>query len=90
MPTFMAIHRSPGLSQEEIQANSVLVAELELATFKHLYVDMREGCIISIYEGDDKAAVEAEFERVGFPWDEVHEVHVDLSAEALAASLSQA
>jgi hypothetical protein len=33
--------------------------------------------------------VEQEFERVGFPWDEIHEVHVDLDAAALQAAVAQ-
>ena len=40
MRTFMTIHRSPGLSPEEIAANGPLVAESEYATFRHLYVDL--------------------------------------------------
>ena len=78
MPTFMTIHRSPGLSPEEIAANGPLVAESEYATFRHLYVDLYGGYLVSIYEATDQDAVEQEFERVGFPWDEIHEVHVDL------------
>lgn len=89
MTTFMAIHRAPGLSPDEIRANGKLVAESEYATFKHLYVNLYNGCLITIYEAENLQAVEEEFERVGFPWDELHEVHVDLDAEALAASLSQ-
>lgn len=90
MPTFVTIHRSPGLSPEEIRANSVLVAESEHATFKHLYVDMYQGFLVSVYEGESKEAVEQEFERVGFPWDEIHEAHVDLDEVALRASVSAA
>jgi hypothetical protein len=90
VPTFATIHRSPGLSREEIQANTVLVAESEYATFKQLYVDMFEGFLVTIYEGDSVEAVEAEFERVGFPWDEIHEIHVSLDDVALKASIAEA
>jgi hypothetical protein len=27
------------------------------------------------------ASVEAEFERIGFPWDEIHEVNYQIDAE---------
>lgn len=90
MPTFVTIHRSPGLSQDEIQANGVLVAESEYATFQHLYVDMYQGFLVSVYEADSKDAVEQEFERVGFPWDEIHEAHISLTDAALKASISGA
>lgn len=89
MPTFMTIHRSPGLSPEEIAANGPLVAESEYATFRHLYVDLYGGYLVSIYEATNQEAVEQEFERVGFPWDEIHEVHVDLDAAALNAAIAQ-
>lgn len=89
MPTFMAIHRAPGLSQEEIMSNGALVVESEHATFRHLYVDMYAGCLVSIYEAPDQGAVEEEFERVGFPWDEIHEVHVSLDEVSLKAALGQ-
>jgi hypothetical protein len=34
-----------------------------------------------VYEAADQAALEREFERLGFPWDEVHEIQIsgDLS-----------
>lgn len=90
MPTFVTVHRSPGLSPDEIRANSALVAESEYATFQHLYVDMYQGLLLSVYEGDNREAVEQEFERVGFPWDEIHEIHVDLDTAALQASIASA
>jgi hypothetical protein len=88
MPTFVTVHRSPGLSPDEIKANGALVAESEHATFKHLYVDLYQGFLVSVYEAESQDDVEQEFERVGFPWDEIHEAQVDLDAVALKASLA--
>jgi hypothetical protein len=90
VPTYVTIHRSPGLSRDEIQGNTVLVAESEYATFKHLYVDMYQGFLVTVYEGESQEAVEQEFERVGFPWDEIHEAHVSLDEQALQASVAGA
>ena len=90
MPTFVTIHRSPGLSPDEIQANSADFAESETATFKHLYVDMYQGFIVSVYEAGTQEALEEEFERVGYPWEEIHEVHVDMDAATLRASIAGA
>ena len=89
MPTFMTIHRSPGLSPEEIAANGPLVAESEYATFRHLYVDLYGGYLVSIYEATDQEAVEQEFERVGFPFDSIHEIDYALSASELTEMLAR-
>jgi len=42
MPTFMTIHRSPGLSPEEIAANGPLVAE-SARRLNRRAVEQREG-----------------------------------------------
>jgi len=90
MPLYATVHRSPGLSPDEIAANGALVAKSEHATFQHLYVDLYQGFLVSIYEGESQEAVEREFERVGFPWDEIHEIHVSLDAATLQAQVSRA
>jgi hypothetical protein len=48
-----------------------------------MWVDMFSGFIVTVYEADDQAALESEFERLGFPWDEVHAVQVHLDHAAL-------
>jgi len=83
MATFIAVHRSPGMSTDEIAANAPLVAECEDATFRHLYVNLLAGFIVTIYEGEDQAAVESEFERIGFPWDEIHEVQFETDLDGV-------
>jgi hypothetical protein len=81
MARFVTIHRAPGLSREEFQANAAPVLECTYARFEHMYVDMISGFIVTVYEAADQAALEREFERLGFPWDEVHEIQIsgDLS-----------
>jgi hypothetical protein len=88
MATFVTIHRSPGLSAEEIEGNAPLVGESRYATFRNLYVNLSAGFLLSIYEADDKAALEREFERVGFPWDEISEVQYAIDAPGLQALLA--
>ena len=48
-----------------------------------MWVDMFSGFIVSIYEAEDQAALEREFERLGFPWDEVHAVQVQMDYDTL-------
>lgn len=83
MPTFANIHRSPGLSPDEVKSTGAAVAESVHATFKRIYVDLYQGFIVSVYEADSKEAVEEELERLGFPWDEIHEIQIELDAAAL-------
>jgi hypothetical protein len=45
---------------------------------------MFTGQLFSVYEAKDAAALEREFERLGFPYDQVTEVQYALDAEGLA------
>jgi hypothetical protein len=83
MTQFVTIHRAPGLSRDELQGNAKPVLEGVHATFKQMWVDMFSGFIVTVYEAEDQAALEREFERLGFPWDEVHAVQVQLDHAAL-------
>ena len=83
MTRFVTIHRAPGLSREELQGNAAPVLEGVHATFEQMWVDMFNGFIVTVYQADSQAALESEFERLGFPWDEVHEVQVHLDHAAL-------
>ena len=83
MPRFVTIHRAPGLSREELQGNAGPVLEGVHAQFEQMFVDMLNGFIVSVFQAESQAELESEFERLGFPWDEVHEVQVQLDRTAL-------
>ena len=83
MTQFVTIHRAPGLSRDELQGNAAPVLEGVYATFQQMWVDMFSGFIVTVYEADDQGALEREFERLGFPWDEVHAVQVQMDHAAL-------
>jgi hypothetical protein len=83
MTQFVTIHRAPGLSREELQGNAAPVLEGVHATFQQMWVDMFSGFIVTVYEADDQGTLEREFERLGFPWDEVHAVQVKMDRAAL-------
>lgn len=90
MPTYLTTHQSPGLTADEISGNAPDVAESKYATFRNLYVNMYTGFVVSIYEADDQSALEREFERVGFPFDNIHEIHFALDAAGLQAMIQGA
>jgi hypothetical protein len=89
MPLFLSLHQAPGLSPEEIAGYAPDVAKNVHATFRQLYVNTGTGFIASLYEGDSAAAVEQEFERVGFPFDSINELDYTLSAAELSGLLSR-
>lgn len=90
MPTFANVHRSPGLSPDEIKTTGAAVSESVHATFQHIYVDLYQGFIVSVYEADSREAVEEELERLGFPYDEIHEIQIEFDAATLAGSNAEA
>jgi hypothetical protein len=87
MPQFITIHRSPGLKREELAQNAPAVLGAKIAKFKHIYVNLASGFIVSVFEADTKDQVEEQMEVLGFPVDEMHEVHFGQSAEEMAAML---
>ena len=90
MPQFISIHRAPGLSQEEFQQNAPDVLEGTYATSLHTYANVFEGFIVTLYEADDADAVVKEFERLGFPHDEVHEIQLNIPRAQLEAMVKGA
>ncbi|HEY4120473.1 MAG TPA: nickel-binding protein [Byssovorax sp.] len=85
MPRFLAIHHAPGVSQEDFERNIPEVLAGKYATFVHTYVNLQHGTIVNIYDADSAAALEREFERIGFPFDEIREVQFGASVDDLRA-----
>lgn len=83
MPRFLTIHHAPGVSLDEFQKNIPEVLRGTYAKFVHSYVNLAQGTIVNVYEGESKDAVIEELERIGFPFDEVAEIQFDASADAL-------
>ncbi|MGV0037089.1 nickel-binding protein [Mycobacterium colombiense] len=90
MPTYLTTHQSPGLSADEIANNAPDVAESKYAAFQHLYVDMYNGFLVTVYLAASREELEREFERVGFPFDEIHEIQFALDAPGLQAMIEGA
>jgi hypothetical protein len=89
MPQFLTIHRAPGLKREEFARNAPEVYKGTHATFLQSYVNLGAGFIASIYEAKNKDALEEEFERVGFPFDEIQEIQFSQSRAQLEQMLKQ-
>lgn len=60
------------------------------AEFKNLYVNIYSGLLVSIYDAESREALEREFERVGFPFAEIHEIQFSLDAAGLRAMIQGA
>ncbi len=87
MPLFITVHRAPGLKREELSQNAKAVVDANIATFRQIYVNVAEGFLVSIFEADTKDQVEEQLEVLGFPVDEMHEVHFAASRAEMEAML---
>jgi hypothetical protein len=85
MPRYLAIHHAPGVSQEDFQRNIPEVLKGKFATFVQTYVNLSNGTIVNIYDADSKESLAREFERIGFPFDEIQQVEFGASADELKA-----
>ncbi|MET7339202.1 nickel-binding protein [Nonomuraea sp. NPDC005650] len=85
MAIFLTLHQAPGLSSEEVAGYAPEVAQGVHATFRNLYVNFGSGFIATVYEAENRDAVEQEFERIGFPFEKIHEIDHTLDAEQVAA-----
>ena len=83
MPRYLAIHHAPGVSQEDFQRSMPEVLAGKHATFVHTWVNLAKGTIVNLYDADSAEAVAREFERIGFPFDEIKEVQFAASADDL-------
>ena len=88
MALFLSLHQAPGLSPEEVAGYGPEVAKGVHATFRQMYANLDTGYIVTLYEADSAAAVEQEFERVGFPFDSINEIDFTLSAAELGQMLA--
>ncbi|HEU4533344.1 MAG TPA: nickel-binding protein [Polyangiaceae bacterium] len=83
MPRYLVIHHAPGVSREDFERNMPEVLQGKYASLAHTYVNLTNGTIVNIYEGESEAAVGRELERVGFPYDEIQAIQFEGSADDL-------
>jgi hypothetical protein len=89
MPKYITVHRAPGLKREEVAANAPEVYGAQKAVFQHLYVNLADGFIVSIFEAPDRATLEEQFEIIGFPFDEIHELQFSQSRAEMEGMLKK-
>jgi hypothetical protein len=85
MPLYLSIHQAPGLAQEEIASYVPEVKACVYAEFRNLFVNLDEGFIVTLYEGDSAEACQSEFERIGWPWESTTEIQFSMDRAALDA-----
>lgn len=87
MPQYMTIHRAPGLLQEQWVENSGAVYAGTHARFEQAYVNLGSGFVFTIYEAASEADLIEQFEEIGFPYDEIHEIQFSQSFEEMEQML---
>jgi Protein of unknown function (DUF4242) len=85
MATFLTTHQAPPLVGDALSDSAAEIAESVHATFRTLYVNLKTGYLVSVYEAENAEAVEREFERLGYPFDQIHEIELTLDAASFKA-----
>jgi hypothetical protein len=88
MARFMSLHRSPGLSKEDFAANGAEIVNGRYAQHVVTYINFFDGTIVNLFDADTEEMLVKEFERVGFPYEEIHEVHLTATTDDLRAMIA--
>lgn len=88
MARFMSLHRAPGLSKEEFAQNGADLVQGQYAQHVVTYINFLDGTIVNLFDADSEEMLIREFERVGFPYEEIHEVHLSATTDDLRAMLA--
>lgn len=89
MPQYMTIHRAPGLLQEQWAENAVSIHAAEHARFVQAHVNLGAGFIFTIYEAPSQDKLIEQFEELGLPYDEIHEIQFSQSFAEMEQMLKQ-
>ena len=83
MPRFFSIHRAPGLSREDFAANAAEVVDGKHAKHVQTYANLLDGTLVNLFDADSEDALVREFERLGWPYEEIHELELACTAAEL-------
>ena len=89
MPQYMTIHRAPGMLQEQWVENASGVHAGQFAKFDQAYVNLGTGFIFTIYTADSREKLIEQFEELGLPFDEIHEIQFSQSYAEMVGMLKQ-
>ena len=87
MPRFLSLHRSPGLSKEDFAQNGSEIVNGQYAQHVVTYINFLDGTIVNLFDAESEDMLVREFERVGFPYEEIHEVHLTATTDDLRAMM---
>jgi len=90
MPQFMSTHRAPSLDASVLQQGAAAAYNAKLARFLQIYVNLGDGFMTSIYEAESAEVLQEQFEILGFPFEEMHEIQFAQSRGELEQMLGQA
>ena len=85
MTTYVSVHQAPALAPEEVASYVPEIKQSTYAQFQQCFINLEQGYIVTVYEGDSEDAVRQEFDRIGWPVDTVTEVHFSVDAAGLDA-----
>lgn len=89
MPMYMTVHRAPGFLKQQWVENASEVYRGEFARFKQAHVNLSSGFIFTIYEADDRGKLVEQFETIGVPFEEIHEIEFSQSFDEMKQMLEQ-
>jgi hypothetical protein len=87
MARFISLHRSPGLSKEDFAQNGAEIVNGKYAQHVVTYINFFDGTIVNLFDAETEDMLVKEFERVGFPFEEIHEVHLTATTDDLRAMI---
>ena len=88
MPRYLVIHHAPGVNMDDFRYNIPEVLASKYAVYVKTLANLTNGTIVNVYDGDNEEAVGRELERIGFPYDEIQELHFEATADDLRAMIA--
>lgn len=85
MTLYVSTHQAPPLAPEEVASYVPDLKAPGFAEFRNAFINLEEGFIVTVYEGESADAVRQEFDRIGWPVDSTHEVQYAMDKAALDA-----
>ncbi|MBL5974941.1 MAG: hypothetical protein D3X82_14555 [Candidatus Leucobacter sulfamidivorax] len=85
MTTFVSVHQAPALDPAEVASYVPDIKQYTHATFQQCFINLDQGYIVTVYEGESEQAVRDEFDRIGWPVDTVTEVQYAMDKATLDA-----
>ncbi|MFO7562878.1 MAG: hypothetical protein R6X02_09575 [Enhygromyxa sp.] len=85
----MTIHRAPGMLKEQWVENSDAVYAGQHAKFEQAHVNLQTGFVFTIYTADSREKLIEQFEEIGLPFDEIHEIQFSQSHAEMVEMLKQ-